>query len=170
VSWSSKQKNEETPKQRLSSPTGISQEMEVACSALASMPSPPLRPDDPRSDILTIGKAFTIKGQIVVNEDLYIDGNIEGSVELQDHKVTIGPHGIVQATLKAREVVVVGCVRGDVEASERLVLRKDAHLVGNIQTAAIIIEDGAYLDGTVDLRQAIVLLDPQVKTLAPASC
>ncbi len=99
----------------------------------------------------TIGKAVKINGQIQSKEDLYVDGDVEGTVECPEHKLTIGPNGTVHATVKAREVVALGTIQGNVEAADRLEIRKDAKLVGDIRTARIIIEDGAYFKGSIDI-------------------
>jgi cytoskeletal protein CcmA (bactofilin family) len=92
-----------------------------------------------------------VVGQIFSKEDLYIDGDIEGTVELLEHKVTIGPHGTVHAGIKAREVVALGMIQGNVEATEKIEIRKEAKLIGDIKTARIIIEDGAYFKGSIDI-------------------
>ena len=76
---------------------------------------------------------------------------MEGTIELMEHKLTIGPNGKVQAAIKAREVVALGTIQGNVEANDRLEIRKDAKLVGDIRTARIIIEDGAYFKGSIDI-------------------
>jgi cytoskeletal protein CcmA (bactofilin family) len=99
----------------------------------------------------TIGKAVKIVGQIYSKEDLYVDGEVEGTVEAMEHKLTIGPNGTVKATVKAREVAVLGSIGGNVEATDRIEIRKDAKLVGDIKTARIIIEDGAYFKGSIDI-------------------
>ncbi len=106
---------------------------------------------DVKSGQATIGKAVKINGQIFSKEDLYIDGDVEGTVELHDNKLTIGPNGRVQATVRAREVVVLGAIQGNVEASDRIDIRKEARLVGDIKTARIVIEDGAYFKGSIDI-------------------
>ena len=108
-------------------------------------------PDAQRSGSATIGKAVKIVGQIFSREDLYVDGDVEGTIELLEHKLTVGPNGKVQAAVKAREVVALGTIQGNVEAHERLEIRKDAKLVGDIRTARIIIEDGAYFKGSIDI-------------------
>jgi len=116
---------------------------------------PPARapePEAPRGTAL-IGKAVTVKGQISSREDLYVDGELDGTLELQEHRVTIGPHGKVQATIRAREVVIVGTVHGNIEASDKIDIRKDAKLVGDIKTARIVIEDGAYFKGSIDIQR-----------------
>jgi cytoskeletal protein CcmA (bactofilin family) len=99
----------------------------------------------------TIGKAVKIIGQIFSKEDLNVDGDVEGTIECQDNKLTIGPNGKLQAAVRAREVVVLGQIKGNVEATDRIDIRKDARLVGDIKTARIVIEDGAYFKGSIDI-------------------
>jgi len=99
----------------------------------------------------SIGKAVKVVGQIYSREDLYVDGEVEGTVEALEHKLTIGPNGVVRAGIKAREVVALGTIQGNVEAHEKIEIRKDAKLVGDIRTARIIIEDGAYFKGSIDI-------------------
>lgn len=106
-------------------------------------------PSNPAS--ATIGKAVKVVGKIFSREDLYVDGEVEGEVEALEHKLTIGPNGAVRAGVKAREVVVLGTIQGDVEAHDKIEIRKEAKLVGNIKTARIIIEDGAYFKGSIDI-------------------
>jgi cytoskeletal protein CcmA (bactofilin family) len=106
---------------------------------------------DSRGHAATIGKSVKVVGQIFSKEDLFVDGTVEGTVEAAEHKLTIGPHGSVQASIKAREVLALGTIQGNVEAYERLEIRKDAKLVGDIRTARIIIEDGAYFKGSIDI-------------------
>jgi len=110
-----------------------------------------------------IGKSVMIKGQIVSREDLTIDGEVEGTVELQEHRLTIGPHGKVRADIKAREIIVLGNVYGNVDVADKIEIRKDAKLVGDIKTARIVIEDGAYFKGTTD----IVRPEPKPAPAAP---
>jgi cytoskeletal protein CcmA (bactofilin family) len=99
----------------------------------------------------SIGKAVKVVGQIYSREDLYVDGEVEGTVEALEHKLTIGPNGVVRASIKAREVVALGTIQGNVEAHDKIEIRKDAKLVGDIKTARIIIEDGAYFKGSIDI-------------------
>lgn len=100
-----------------------------------------------------IGKSVKIVGDIFTKEDLYVDGDVEGTIESQENKVTIGPNGRVQANVKAREVIILGQVQGNVETSDKVDIRKDAKLVGNITTARISIEDGALFKGSIDIRK-----------------
>ena len=99
----------------------------------------------------TIGKSVSIKGQIYSREDLFIDGEVNGTIEVAEHKVTVGPNGKVQAAVKAREIVVLGTIHGNVEAADKVDIRKEAKLVGDIKTARIVIEDGAYFKGSIDI-------------------
>src|SRR6185295_10869328 len=117
---------------------------------LSSMPFKTPEPDSTRGQA-SIGKAVKINGQIFSKEDLYVDGDVEGTIELAENKLTIGPSGRVQAGIKAREVVVLGQIQGNVEAMDKLDIRKEAKLVGDIKTARIIIEDGAYFKGSIDI-------------------
>jgi cytoskeletal protein CcmA (bactofilin family) len=116
---------------------------------MSSMPGGKFEPDARGSAV--IGKAVKIVGQIFSKEDLFVDGDVEGTVEALEHKLTIGPNGTVHAQVKAREVIAQGNVQGNVEATDKIEIRKDAKLVGDIRTARIIIEDGAYFKGSIDI-------------------
>jgi cytoskeletal protein CcmA (bactofilin family) len=103
-----------------------------------------------------LGKSVIVKGQIYSREDLTIDGEVEGTVELQEHRLTVGPNGKVTASVKAREIVVLGTIHGNVETTDKIDIRKDAKLVGDIKTARVVIEDGAYFKGNIDIVRAEV--------------
>jgi len=123
-----------------------------------------------RGGSATIGKAVKINGQIYSKEDLFVDGDVEGTVEAPEHKLTIGPNGTVHATIKAREVVALGNIQGNVEAADKIEIRKEARLVGDIRTARIIIEDGAYFKGSIDIVKAeAAKVAPKPVVAAPAS-
>ena len=106
-----------------------------------------------RTDVAHIGKSVVIKGELSGSEDLYLDGEVEGSIELHDHNLTIGPNGRVRANINAKAVVVQGKVDGSISGSERVELRKSGVLVGDIVTERIVIEDGAYFKGGIDIRK-----------------
>jgi len=110
-------------------------------------------PDAESRNTATIGKAVKIIGQIFTKEDLNVDGDVEGTIESTDNKVTIGTTGRVQASVKAREVVIFGQVQGNVEAADKVDIRREAKLVGDITTARISIEDGALFKGSIDIRK-----------------
>jgi len=157
VSVWNKQRKEEEPVSPLNSnpvrPAPVAQPVEAKKEAttLSSMPAGRMEPESSRGGSATIGKAVKIAGQIYSREDLYVDGDVEGTIELMEHKLTVGPNGKVHAGIKAREVVALGVIQGNVEASDRIEIRKDAKLVGDIKTARIIIEDGAYFKGSIDI-------------------
>ena len=123
---------------------------------MSTTPMGKIEPES-RGGSATIGKAVKIVGQIYSKEELYVDGDLEGTLEALEHKLTVGPNGTVHAAVKAREVVVLGTIQGNVEAAEKIEIRKDAKLVGDIRTARIIIEDGAYFKGSIDIVKADAL-------------
>ncbi|MCS7315405.1 MAG: polymer-forming cytoskeletal protein [Bryobacterales bacterium] len=134
-------------------------------------PPPPAKPSEPElpRGVAAIGKSVKIKGQIFSREDLYLDGEVEGTIEVPEHRLTVGPHGRLQASVKAREVVVLGSVNGNVEAAEKIDIRKEAKLVGDIKTGRIIIEDGAYFKGSIDIvREQPKAQAPQQPARGPA--
>jgi cytoskeletal protein CcmA (bactofilin family) len=100
-----------------------------------------------------IGKSVIIKGELSGSEDLYVDGVVEGTIELQGNNLVIGPNGQVRANVNAKGVVVQGKLEGDIRASERAELRKSAVAVGDIFTQRIAVEDGAYFKGKVDIQR-----------------
>jgi cytoskeletal protein CcmA (bactofilin family) len=121
--------------------------------------STPFRPEDNRNTA-TLGKAVRVVGQIFTKEDLNIDGDVEGSIESPDNKIIVGVHGRVQAGIKAREVVILGSVQGNVEAADKVDIKKDAKLMGDIVSARISIEDGALFKGSIDIRKPEARIAP----------
>ncbi len=103
-----------------------------------------------------------IKGEISSREELLVEGEVEGSLESHS-LLTVGPNGKVRAHIKAREVVVFGQVRGNVDASEKIAIREQGNLVGDIRTAGISIDDGAYFKGSID----IVRPEPKTSGVKP---
>ena len=98
-----------------------------------------------------IGQAVSIIGDIVSQEDLFIDGDVKGNVDVQNSRCTVGPNGKAKSNVRAREVIIQGQVQGDVEATQKITIRKEGSLVGNIKTTGIIIEDDAYFKGSIDI-------------------
>jgi len=107
-------------------------------------------PEAPRN-VAVIGPGMTIKGEVHSLEDLYVDGEVDGALELKEHCLTVGPNGRTHSSIRAREVVVLGSVQGNVEARDKIAIRKNGKLVGDIKTAGIIIDDGAYFKGSIDI-------------------
>ena len=104
-------------------------------------------------EFANIGKSVVIKGELSGSEDLYVDGSVEGKIELRNHSLTIGPNGNVKADISAKSVVIQGKLDGNVNASERVDLRKSAVMAGDVTTARIAIEEGAFLKGKVDVQR-----------------
>jgi cytoskeletal protein CcmA (bactofilin family) len=105
------------------------------------------------SDQATIGKSLIIKGEVTGSESLYIDGKVEGSINLPGNRVTVGRNGQVTANISAREIVVLGKVRGNVNASDRVDIRSEGSLSGDVVAQRISIEDGAFFKGGIDIRK-----------------
>jgi len=103
-------------------------------------------------DLAQIGKSVVIKGELSGSEDLYVDGQVEGSISLKNNSLTVGPNGQVKASVEAKGIVVQGKLEGNVQASDRVELRKSAIVTGDISTQRISIEEGAYLKGKVDIQ------------------
>ena len=148
--FNKRSQEEVPPAPRPAAPPSNPIEPKKETTTLSTMPFKTPEPESTRGQA-SIGKAVKINGQIYSKEDLYVDGDVEGTIELQEHRLTIGPNGKVHSSVKAREVVVLGNIQGNVDASDKLEIRKDARLVGDIKTARIIIEDGAYFKGSIDI-------------------
>lgn len=112
------------------------------------------KPLDPsRADVAHIGKSVFIKGELSGSEDLYFDGEVEGRIDLGAHSLTIGPNGRIRANVRAKNVVVNGKVDGDISGSERVELRRSALMVGNIATQRVVVEEGAFFKGQIDIQR-----------------
>src|SRR5271170_319503 len=106
-----------------------------------------------KTEFAHIGKSVVIKGELSGSEDLYVDGVVEGTIQLQSNNLVIGPNGQVRASIHAKGVAVQGKVEGNIRATERAELRKSAAVVGDIFTQRIAIEEGAYFKGKVDIQR-----------------
>jgi cytoskeletal protein CcmA (bactofilin family) len=159
-----KRKEEENAARQAPAPQTASY---ATAPSMPSSPAPSYHPEASRG-MAVIGKSVTIKGQIYSQEDLTIDGEMEGSVELKEHRLTVGPNGKIQAGIKAREIVVLGTIHGNVEASDKIDIRKEARLVGDIKTSRIVIEDGAYFKGSIDITRGGTA-EPAPKPVATAA-
>jgi cytoskeletal protein CcmA (bactofilin family) len=112
-------------------------------------PAPALTKEPPKS-LAAIGASMVIVGEIYSREELLVDGEVDGTLELQ-HRLTIGANGKVRATIKAREVVIFGSVQGNVEVTDKIVIRQNGSLIGDIKASGIVIDDGAYFKGSIDI-------------------
>jgi cytoskeletal protein CcmA (bactofilin family) len=101
----------------------------------------------------SIGKSLVIKGEVSGSESLYIDGRVEGSINLPGNRLTVGRNGVVSANVMAREIVVIGKLKGNVTASDRVDIRNEGSLTGDVVAQRISIEDGAYFKGGIDIRK-----------------
>jgi cytoskeletal protein CcmA (bactofilin family) len=107
----------------------------------------------PSGDQATIGKSLVVKGELSGSESLYIDGKVEGAINLPGNRVTVGRNGQVAANIMAREIVVLGKVRGNCQASDRVDIRSEGSLTGDVIASRISIEDGAFFKGGIDIRK-----------------
>jgi cytoskeletal protein CcmA (bactofilin family) len=123
-----------------------------------------------------LGKSVVIKGELSGSEDLYIDGKVEGTIQLQGNNLTIGPNGHVHADVNAKGLVVQGKLEGNIRASDRVEMQKSAVILGDIVTQRIAIEDGAYFKGKVEIQResakpntAATKPEPQVEARSAAA-
>jgi cytoskeletal protein CcmA (bactofilin family) len=100
-----------------------------------------------------LGNKVIFEGHIRSQEDLIIEGEVEGTIEMMEHRLTIAANGRVRANIKAREIEVLGAIQGKIEAVEKVYIRKSAQLIGDIHSAGIIIEDGGYIKGNIELSR-----------------
>ena len=116
-----------------------------------------------------LGGSLHVKGEITGNEDLHVDGSVEGLVQLEDRKLTVGASARVSADIIAREIVVYGNVKGNLRARDRIEIKKDGSVVGDLTTARIMIEDGAYFKGSIEIDKATDGSDGDLEKSSSAS-
>jgi len=122
-------------------------------SSVNLSPKDPKHVPEPRADVGHIGKSVVLRGELTGNEDLYLDGEVEGNINLRDHKLMIGPNAKIKATISARDVVVHGSVEGNINSIERVELKRSCRLTGDVNTQRIVIEDGAFFKGAIDIKE-----------------
>ena len=113
----------------------------------------PKAPDAARGEMIFIGQSVVIKGELSCGEDLYIDGQVEGTIDPKGNRLTIGPNGRVKANVTARVVVVQGKLEGSIQASDRVDLKQSAVVTGDIAAQRISIDEGAYFKGRVNIQR-----------------
>jgi cytoskeletal protein CcmA (bactofilin family) len=131
-----------------------------------------MRPLDARADRATawLGSSLHVKGDITGTEDLLIDGSVEGLIQLDERKLTVGATAQLTADINARDVVVYGYLKGNVLAKGRIEIKKDGSVIGNLTTAQIMIEDGADFKGSIEIdRGATKEADKNVSSRAAAA-
>jgi cytoskeletal protein CcmA (bactofilin family) len=104
-------------------------------------------------DVVNIGKSVVIKGELNGSEDLTVEGNVDGRIELKDHVLTIGPHGRIKAEIFAKAVIVLGEVSGNIMASEKVDIRDNGSVDGDIIAPRVAIAEGAHFRGSVDMQR-----------------
>jgi len=137
-------------------------------------PAPPDSPEGPHkqrskpmSSVAIVGKSIVIKGELSGNEDLVVEGNVDGTITLTDNNLVVGADGRVNANLFARSVTITGKVEGDVSANERVEITATGSLKGNIRSPRVVINDGAYFQGSVEMKKAGAQAD--IKSKAPSA-
>jgi cytoskeletal protein CcmA (bactofilin family) len=100
-----------------------------------------------------LGRTVVVKGELSAGEDLLIDGQFEGNINLHDHCLTVGTEGHVKAEIHARQVVILGSVTGNLTAREKIEIRRTGHVVGDLVAATVAIEEGAYFKGSIDIAR-----------------
>jgi len=123
----------------------------AAPAAPAARPENTMRGQNER-DVVNIGKSVVIKGELNGSEDLTIEGHVEGKIELRDHVLTIGPNGKIKAQLHAKAIVVLGEVIGNVTATEKVDIRENGSVEGDITSPRVAIAEGAHFRGSVDMQ------------------
>lgn len=124
-------------------------------------------------DVVNIGKSVVIKGELNGSEDLTVEGNVEGKIELREHVLTIGPHGKIKAEVFAKAVIVLGEVVGNITASEKVDIRDNGSVDGDIVSPRVAIAEGAHFRGSVDMQRKApaapaTAAKPEVKPAAAA--
>jgi cytoskeletal protein CcmA (bactofilin family) len=134
-------------------PAPVAKPASVKTEEKTAMSTDAMRPlsTTPSGSTARLGASLHVKGEISGNEDLHIDGSVEGLVQLEDRKLTVGASAKLTADVVAREVVVYGSVKGNLRARDRIEIKKDGSVVGDLTTARIMIEDGAYFKGSIEI-------------------
>jgi cytoskeletal protein CcmA (bactofilin family) len=121
---------------------------------LMSEPTPKLtNPTAAASPHTLMGRTVVVQGQLSSGEDLLIEGQFEGTINLDDHCLTVGTEGHVKAEIRARQVVILGSVTGNLAAREKIEIRRTGHVVGDLVAATVAIEEGAYFKGSIDIAR-----------------
>ena len=146
--WKPTQQGQSTPNQTPEPvrPTPVQPAIETPRATTSSSASP-------AGEQASISKGLSIKGEITGTESLFIDGKVEGSINIPGNRVTVGKNGVVNASISAREIVVLGKLKGNVTATDRVDIRAEGALTGDVAAARISIEDGAFFKGGIDIRK-----------------
>jgi cytoskeletal protein CcmA (bactofilin family) len=158
--WKPASTTSPNPNPSTNKPTTTPEPEKPVMSTTPTFSSEPTPAAAPRNAVVnsqeqaTIGKSLVIKGEVTGSESLYIDGRVEGAINLPGNRVTVGRNGQIQANINAKELVVLGKVKGNITASDRVDIRNEGSLAGDVICQRISIEDGAYFKGSIDIRKA----------------
>ncbi len=130
---------------------------------------PQKAPEVNRGEEAHLGKSVTIKGEVSGSEDLYLDGQVEGSIDLKGNRLTVGPNGRVKANISARSAVIHGKLEGNINASDRVDLKQSAIVTGDIVTQRISIDEGAFFKGGVDISRGVSAQPAETKPASAAA-
>src|SRR5580692_10341138 len=145
------------------------QPSQPAAAAPAPVISQPRQAPAPAPTTTVFGRSMKIVGEVTSDEELYLDGDLDGKLNLRN-RLTVGPNSKVNADIKAQEIIVFGTIKGNVESESRVSLRTGASIVGDIKTAGIVIEDGAYFKGGIDISKGGENNStPKAQSTAPAA-
>jgi len=117
-------------------------------------------------EVVNIGKSVVIKGELSGSEDLTIEGRVEGQIELREHVLTIGPHGKIQAQVFAKSVIVMGHVSGNISASDKINIRENGAVEGDLNAPTVAISEGAQFRGSIDMKRQQPVAQAQTKAAA----
>ena len=149
--FSSGKKGAESPEPGTASPRTDASGTTPTTTGSGGTQAPPAKSG---GNVASIGKSIVFKGDLTGDEDLHIDGSVEGGIQLANHELTIGETGRAQAQLYAKSVIVIGNVTGDITATERVELQASASVEGDIHTPRLVVADGAALNGSVEMTTA----------------
>src|SRR5437867_4303143 len=113
------------------------------------------KPIQAQEEVINIGKSVSIKGELTGDEDLTIEGRVEGKIALKDHNLVIGPHGKIKGQIDAKNVVVMGKIVGNISAAELVEIKATGSVAGDIKSSRISIEEGAYFKGSFDVQTSM---------------
>jgi cytoskeletal protein CcmA (bactofilin family) len=149
--WSKKPESQSSPELPQQPATANPPKPAPASVEDKKMSTDAIRPVASSGATARLGASLHVKGEISGHEDLLVDGSVEGLIQLEDRKLTVGASAKVSADVVAREVVVYGNVKGNLRARDRIEIKKDGSVVGDLTTARIMIEDGAYFKGSIEI-------------------
>ena len=146
-------KRDQAVKPTSSQPTAAAASQQETATPVESAGSPRLSERN-ETGMVNIGKSVVIKGELQGSEDLTIEGHIEGTIELKDHVLTIGPHARIKAQVFSKSVIVLGTVNGNITASDKVDIRDGASVDGDVVSPRVAIAEGAQFHGSVDMQQS----------------